>query len=381
MLPLSFTMKIERGYPMETEIIQPWDTAPGADDLYVPIEIENMAQKVLPHYDLKVSGMRLVTAKPDKGGAIWQIDTDKGPFSLKLLHRYPARSLFSIYAQEYLVNKGARVAPFVPTKNGQLYVEYGGKLWIVNKWIESLTPVTKVDLEGAKALCYGLGEFHRHSQGYVSPKEAKKSSRLYRWPNAYHKILTKIGWFKIIATLYSDLPASQMILNVADKYEQQAREAVQRLEASSYSSLVARGEQHWGIVHQDYGWSNGQLGPEGVWIIDLDGVAYDLGIRDLRKLITSTMDDMGVWDVQWMRGMIEAYHQANPIEPELYQVLLIDMALPNEFYKNVKEMVYSPSTFLSQELNDLLLRLENTDATKWLALQELSSYWLGGTSK
>ena len=27
----------------------------------------------------------------------------------------------------------------------------------------------------------------------------------------------------------------------------------------------------------------------GMWIIDLDGVAYDLPIRDLRKLISGTM--------------------------------------------------------------------------------------------
>jgi CotS family spore coat protein len=91
------------------------------------------------------------------------------------------------------------------------------------------------------------------------------------------------------------------------------------------------------ITHQDYGWSNGQVGPGGgIWIIDLDGVAFDLPIRDLRKLITSTMDDMGSWDLTWMRGMIDAYNQANPIEPDLMQVLLIDMALPNEFYKHVK---------------------------------------------
>ncbi len=81
------------------------------------------------------------------------------------------------------------------------------------------------------------------------------------------------------------------------------------------------------------------MGEGGIWIIDLDGVAYDLPIRDLRKLITSTMDDMGVWDVTWMKAMIQAYHQANPIEHDLFQVLLIDMALPNEFYKNVKRNV------------------------------------------
>lgn len=124
------------------------------------------------------------------------------------------------------------------------------------------------------------------------------------------------------------------------------------------------------IGHQDYGWSNGQIGPGGIWIIDLDGVAHDLPIRDLRKLITSTMDDMGVWDLTWIRGMLEAYQSANPIEPELMQVLLIDMALPNEFYKHVKEAVLDPG-LLNGDMAALLQRLMATEPSKWAALREL----------
>jgi CotS family spore coat protein len=125
------------------------------------------------------------------------------------------------------------------------------------------------------------------------------------------------------------------------------------------------------ITYQDYGFSNGQIGTGGVWIIDLDGVAYDLPIRDLRKLITSTMDDFGKWDLTWIRGMIDAYQQANPIEPALYQVLLIDMSLPNEFYKHVAEIIYDPTLALTTELDTLLKRLIQTDQSKWMALAEL----------
>ncbi len=118
------------------------------------------------------------------------------------------------------------------------------------------------------------------------------------------------------------------------------------------------------------------MGPGGVWIIDLDGVAYDLAIRDLRKLITSTMDDLGVWDPAFMKGMIDAYDKACRIESDLYQVLLIDMALPNEFYKHLKEMVFDP-TFLNAETDALLHRLVETDTTKWAALKELGLKWEG----
>ncbi|MFH5186186.1 hypothetical protein ACHHV8_28065 [Paenibacillus sp. TAB 01] len=108
-------------------------------------------------------------------------------------------------------------------------------------------------------------------------------------------------------------------------------------------------------------------------MIDLDGVSYDLPIRDLRKLITSTMDDMGTWDPVWIRGMIEAYHQANPIDRETFELLWIDMAFPNEFYKHVKEIVFSPQIFLQTELEAILTRVMTVESSKWQALQELEA--------
>lgn len=119
-----------------------------------------MALDVLEQYSFSVQSIQVVTTKPDKGGSIWKLETSSGPKSLKLLHRRPTRSMFSLGAQEYLVNvKEARVPPIVKTKDGNNYVEAGGKLWFVAEWIESLAPVSK-DLEGAKHLCNALGEFH-----------------------------------------------------------------------------------------------------------------------------------------------------------------------------------------------------------------------------
>ncbi|MED4581943.1 CotS family spore coat protein, partial [Brevibacillus choshinensis] len=362
---------------MEQYLITPWDTRVGSEptpldwDMHVPPEVDAIAEQVIKLYDMTVTSRTLITSKPDKGGAIWRIETNKGPRSLKLLHRNPERSLFSVGLQEYVVQQGARVPALIPAIDGKLFVEMGGKLWIVTDWI-NLTPATKVDLVGAQELCYGLGEFHRHTKGYLPPFGAKNSSRLYRWPNYYQKIAKKIGWMREMAKAYSDTVASPSILAVVDQYEQQAVEALNRLKASAYPRMVAMGEPHWGLVHQDYGWSNGQNGPGGLWVIDLDGVSYDLPFRDLRKLITSTMDDMGVWDLTWMRGMIDAYHQANPLDAESYEVLLIDMAVPNEFYKHLKEMFFDPIMFLNTEADAILQRVVATDQSKAHALAELA---------
>ncbi|MFP3392809.1 CotS family spore coat protein [Brevibacillus sp. SIMBA_040] len=362
---------------MEQYMIKPWDTRDGTQatpvdwDMQVPPEVDQLADLVSQQYDMTVHSRTLITSKPDKGGAIWRIETDKGPRSLKVLHRTPERSLYSVGLQDYVVKQGARVAALIPAKDGKLFVEMGGKLWIVTDWIP-LQPANKVDLAGAQELCYGLGEFHRHTKGYVPPLGAKNSSRLYRWPNYYQKIAKKIGWMREMAKAYPETVASKSILAVADQYEQQAKETLERLKTSAYPKMVAMGEPHWGLVHQDYGWSNGQNGPGGLWVIDLDGVSYDLPFRDLRKLITSTMDDMGTWDVGWMRGMIEAYHKANPLDKESFEVLLIDMAMPNEFYKHLKEMFFDPVTFLNTEADSILQRVLATDQTKSQALAELA---------
>ena len=362
---------------MNPYVITPWDTLESSVtggavlEQYVPPELEAMAWQVAELYDMQVYNMTLITSKPDKGGAIWRIDTNHGPRSLKVLHRSPQRSLFSIGAQEHMVSQGAKVPALVPTRADSTYVEAGGKLWIVTDWIEPLQPVSKVDLEGAAALCYGLGEFHKLSKGYVPPQGAQNSSRLTTWPKYYDKIITKIGWFRDIASIYREFPASEHLLNVVEEFERQARETNKLLLASEYAKMVSKGGPHWGLVHQDYGWSNGQMGPGGIWVIDLDGVSYDLPIRDLRKLITSTMDDMGTWDPVWIRGMIEAYHQANPIDRETFELLWIDMAFPNEFYKHVKEIVFSPQIFLQTELEAILTRVMTVESSKWQALQEL----------
>lgn len=189
-----------------------------------------------------------------------------------------------------------------------------------------------------------------------------------------------MDWFRNVAIAYSSMPASQELLNVIDLFEEQAKNSIEALNQSKYLELVKLGNTNWGLVHQDYGWSNGQMGQNGMWIIDLDGVAYDLPIRDLRKLITGTMADLFRWDVTWMREMIQAYHEANPISTELYDILLIDLSLPSEFYKNVKELLYEPEIFLDETTSQLIRTIVDTDQSKWPALEEIKADWRNQSS-
>lgn len=231
--------------------------------LSVPPEILALAEKAMTHWHMKVSGMSLAATKPEKGwGAIWRIETDQGPRSFKLLHRPFERNLFSIHAQEYLTQRKFRVAPLVQSKKGQLYAVVDNRMFICTDWIEGLHPASKVTLEGAAQLCYGLGEFHRYSQGYRPPDSAHFASRMHRWPSVYKKVRTKLDWFEHLAHAYPEMPASGILLQVLDYFRNQADEALVRLERSAYRELVARGPQAWGLVHQD----GRSIGLTGSWV-------------------------------------------------------------------------------------------------------------------
>lgn len=345
-----------------------WQASGG--NLVVPPELEAEAKEVAKSWSMKMGAMQVMATKPEFGGAIWRIETNHGPRSLKRLHRPIPRSLFSVYAQVYLKEQKARVPAIIPAKDGSMAVAWNQNLWIVTDWIEGLVPANKSVIEGPSALCYGLGEFHRISQGYVPPPQASLASRLHRWPDVYEKMKRKFDWFRQIATRYPEMPASKVLLGALPRFEEQVNTAIKRLANSPYASLAALGGPANGLVHQDYGYSNGQIGPGGVWLIDLDGVAYDFGIRDLRKLISSQMDDMGTWDMKWIWSMVEAYRKANPIGPELWELFLIDLALPNEFYKLCAEVVWRPEA-LTPELAAMIERLLQVDQHKQAALRSL----------
>lgn len=360
---------------MRSIVIEPWADDIRADELWVPEYVHDLALEVVKFYDFSVHDIEVMATKPFKGGAIWKIETSKGPKSLKLLHRRPNRSLFSLGAQEYLVDvQGARVPAIVKAKNGENYVEVAGKLWFVAEWITPLEPTTN-DLDGAKNLCYALGEFHRLSKGYIPPKNAEIATRVTRWPRKYEKMIVKMDWFRQLLLAYNEMPASELIYNVLDMYEEQARESLQRLQQSSYPELSRLGD--WGLAHQDYGWSNAQMGPKGMWVIDLDGVTFDLPMRDLSKLITSVMSGLGEWNAAYLREMVLAYHEANPLTPKMYEILLIDLSLPIEFYKNVKDMVYEPEVFLNEETKETVQSIIELEESKWPVLREVQNDWKG----
>ena len=219
-------------------------------------------------------------------------------------------------AQEYLCQQKARVPAIVKTNTGEKCVLAGGKIWFVAEWTESLTPAPK-DLDGAKKLCYGLGEFHRLSKGYRPPSNAGKRFKSGKLGEKISENFIKDGLVPPYRPGLSRPAGKRIYVESSRIFSKNRRKKPWKDRKTKIPQSARYGDLHLGLAHQDYGWSNGQLGKGGVWIIDLDGVAYDLPIRDLRKFISGMMIDAGHWDPETLRELIKAYHEANPLSKEL----------------------------------------------------------------
>ena len=103
-------------------------------------------------------------------------------------------------------------------------------------------------------------------------------------------------------------------------------------------------------------------------------MAYDLPSR-FKKIYIRDDDRCRALGSETLEELIKAYHEANPLSKELYDLLLIDLSLPDEFYKNVKDVVYDPESFLNEETAEMLEEMIRTDASKWPALEEIANDW------
>lgn len=88
------------------------------------------------------------------------------------------------------------------------------------------------------------------------------------------------------------------------------------MESSSYKELTSEKSSSIVLCHQDYGKGNALLTKEGVYVIDLDGVTFDLPCRDLRKIIGKTSENRGYWHESFIFDILNWYSKINPLLPE-----------------------------------------------------------------
>ena len=285
-----------------------------------------------PH--LSVNEIKVIQDEPIK--TIWKLETSIGTVCLKRIRKSIPIVKFTTAAQDYLYKKGALVAGIIPTKANELFFVHEGYGLVLYEWITGTDLEMEDVAEHAYAGLKGLAQFQKDSIGFVPPADCETYNRMGVWPHHLKKMLDEMKQWKTEAQEKST-PFEQAYLKVADEMIALAEQATEMLKASCYMKWVEEIGQYGYMCHQDYGSGNALQTDKGVYVLDLDNVAYDIPLRDVRKLITKRLEEIdGEWEQAELEKLLNSYESILPLSDEQRKLLYIDMLYPHQFYGCVK---------------------------------------------
>ena len=269
-----------------------------------------------------------------QGGGIktvWKVETASANFCLKRIRKSLPIVKFTSAAQDYLHKKGALVAGIVPTKDQGLYFEHEGYGLVLYEWIDGSDLIMEEIEEHAYHGLTGLAQFHKDSVGFVPPPDCQTYNRMGKWPAHYQGLVDELKEWVDVAKNEST-PFNEAYLLYANEMIELAERATQLLNESSYYDWVNEIGEHGYMCHQDYGKGNALYTDQGVYVLDLDNLTYDIPIRDIRKLITKRIEEIGEWKQEDIQNMVNHYTTILPLTEEQIRILYIDMLFPHQFY-------------------------------------------------
>jgi len=295
--------------------------------------LNTLAAEVLKRYKVMPEKITLV-----QGGGIktvWKVKTKEGYLCLKRLRQTYDKALFSVNAQDFIFKSGGNVPRVIPDRDNQHIVRYNDQLFVLYEWLQGkdLNFNNPADFKMAVA---GLAEFHAASRGYKPCEGARISTKLAKWPEQYESMSRRMAAWKETARKESKTSAGDAYLGCIDDMLELAGTAQELLDKTSYKELTAPDSKSIVLCHQDYGTGNAVLTDKGVFVIDLDGVTYDLPARDLRKIIGKQAENKSDWNKGSIKSVISWYDSVNPLSRKEREVLYADLMFPHWFFGLVK---------------------------------------------
>jgi CotS family spore coat protein len=289
--------------------------------------IQNLIVTVAKAYPFTVKNIRLLSFKGKKG--VWEWDTDKG---VKICKKSPAskeRPRFQQAAIQHLRANGVLTPAIVPTATGDGFVEQDGACYVVMDAVQGRAP-SYDSPEELTAITKALGTFHRASRGFHYPQADQEFALLSKWEEQYRKHLQGFHEFTDLARNRKDA-FSQLFLKHVEPFCRHAEQALAVIQGPAYHKWVDKVKKQKNLCHQDFAAGNLRLSKNGMTVIDLDSLTYDLPARDIRKIVNKVMKKKG-WSQKTLSLMLAGYHSNNPLNEEEYQVVKADLLYPHLFY-------------------------------------------------
>ena len=297
--------------------------------------LTELAIEVLAEYGITPQQVQIIQNKGLK--TLWKFSRGGEVFCLKRLRHPLERALFSVNAQLYIQNNGGNVPPVIVNKKGSAITLYGDQVFVLYGWIDGrdLNFNNQADLAMAVE---GLARVHQASIGYKPPEWARVSSKLGKWPEQYRSMRDNLVQWKEESLQKKQDSAHGCYLKHVDSVLEIADMAIEALEKSPYNKLVSVEQELFPLCHQDYGKGNALLKGKDVYVLDLDGVTYDLAARDLRKIIGKQSEDGDGWNKDRIDRIVGWYEGGRKLSAEEKEMLIIDLLFPHWFFAEVKNL-------------------------------------------
>jgi len=318
--------------------------------------LESIANAVLKEYGIVPESLAVIQSGTIK--TVWKLRTAGRTLCLKRLKQTIDKAQFSVNAQIYIKNAGGLVPGIIRSTAGQPIVEYNGQLFVLYEWINGndLNFGNPADL---KLAVQGLARFHIASRNYKPVEAARVSTKIGKWPEQYTSMRDRMTAWKQIAQSNGGQQGYSAYLKCTDPMVKLADSALTYIAKSKYSALSREGSGSVVLCHQDYGKGNAIAAPDGVYVLDLDGVTYDLPARDLRKIIGKQAENRGQWQLNSISEITGWYSEVNPLNPDEKELLYIDLLYPHWYFGLVKNLFQNGKPLKASEI-ERAARLEES---------------------
>lgn len=299
------------------------------------LSLYKLANDVLLKYNILPEKMKIIQDNGLK--TLWKFGYNNQTMCLKRLKHSKDKALFTVNAQIYIYKNGGNVPRIYLNTKGEAITEFNEQLFVLYEWIDGrdLNFSNPSDLRLAME---GISRFHLYSKGYKPPKGARVSSKLGRWSNQYQSMKSRMLKWKEQSLLKPHNPSFKCYLKYISSIIGIADMALNELEKSSYNKLTDIKFEESSLCHQDYGEGNVIYSDGIVYVIDLDGVTYDLPMRDLRKIIGKRMIKHGKWEKETILTILKWYERNNKLSYQEKELMKIDLLFPHWFFGDVKNI-------------------------------------------
>jgi spore coat protein I len=309
-----------------------------------------LGRKVLLEYNITPQNLQTLQSKGLK--TLWKFTYNGTTLCLKRLKHSFEEALFSVNAQIYILNNGGKVPKIYPNSKGSPITLFNEQLFVLYSWVDG----RDMNLENPKDLALALqalSKFHIDSIGYEPPATAIISSKLGKWPTQYESMKNRMLKIKELCIQTPNNASFSTYLKLVDPIIEICNKTINLINNSPYSALCSITQKESCLCHQDFGTGNVMLSKEGSTVIDLDGVTYDLPIRDLRKIIGKSMMKSQNCNINAFESILKYYETNNTLSPEQKKVLKIDLMFPHWFFGLVKTLHKNPKPIGSDKISSV----------------------------